>query len=46
MGFRRALVPPSAPAPPEGIEVIRVRNVVEAARAAGVSAPVRVAEVA
>jgi DNA repair protein RadA/Sms len=46
MGFRRALVPPSAPAPPGGIEVIRVRNVVEAARAAGVSPPVRVAEVA
>jgi DNA repair protein RadA/Sms len=46
LGFRRALVPPSAPAPPPGIEAIRVRNVVEAARAAGISPPVRVAEVA
>src|SRR5262249_48256302 len=46
LGFRRALVPPSAPAAHPGIEVIRVRNVVEAALAAGISRPAPVSEVA
>jgi DNA repair protein RadA/Sms len=43
LGFRRALVPPSAPSPPPGIEAIRVRSVADAlARAGlGVAAPVR-----
>jgi DNA repair protein RadA/Sms len=35
LGFRRALVPPSAPEAPAGIEVIRVRTVAEAIGRAG-----------
>jgi DNA repair protein RadA/Sms len=37
LGFRRALVPPSAPPPPPGIEAIRVRTVVEAIARAGLT---------
>jgi DNA repair protein RadA/Sms len=46
LGFRRALVPASAPAASPGIEVIRVRTVVEALARAGTPRPAPVAEVA
>jgi len=48
LGFRRALVPPSAPESLAGIEVIRVRTVAEAIERAGLrpSTPVPVMEVA
>jgi DNA repair protein RadA/Sms len=46
LGFRRALVPASAPSPPAGIEVIRVRNVVEAVHQAALTGRAQVAQVA
>jgi DNA repair protein RadA/Sms len=42
LGFGRALVPASAPAGPDGLEVIRAGSVAEAIAALGIDAPARV----